>query len=98
MMHRHNAIKIVLFFVFIPLIHSLQYIKINQLVVEEADEVLLFLTAATDYLPVYPVYKRNDYKNISESTPNKLHHFLILFLKKAHLADHGKYFNRFIYN
>ncbi|MEO6453861.1 MAG: glycoside hydrolase family 95 protein, partial [Ginsengibacter sp.] len=77
------------------LIGGRQYIKNKQLVIEKADEVLLVLTAATDYLPSYPVYKGNDYKNISERNLNKAAAVPYTVLKKAHIADHGKYFNRF---
>ena len=77
------------------LIGGRQYIKDNQLVIEKADEVLLFLTAATDYLPLYPVFKGNDYKNISAKNLNNASSLSYTALKKAHVIDYGKYFNRF---
>ena len=56
-----------------------QYIKDNQLVIEKADEVLLFLTAATDYLPFIPFIKAMIIKTFLKRILIKPHHFLMLF-------------------
>ena len=38
----------------------------DKLIVENADEVILFLSASTDYLPDYPVYKGREFKAITQ--------------------------------
>lgn len=68
--------------------------KDSQLVVRNADEVILLLAASTDYVLSYPEYKGRDFvgltakniKNASEKSYNEL--------LKSHLAEYQSYFNR----
>ena len=71
-----------------------QSILNNQLVVKNADEVILYLTASTDYLPEYPVYKGRDYKKNSRDNLDKAFAKDFFKMKQMHLADYQKYFKR----
>jgi len=66
----------------------------ESLVIEGADEVIIFLAAATDYLPVYPEYKGRDYENLTRKTIDEAIGKGYHNLKKEHLADYQKYFDR----
>ncbi len=66
----------------------------SNLVVENADEVTLLLTASTNYVLEYPNYKGRDYKNISASNLEKGKNYSYKNLLKTHKEDHQKYFNR----
>ena len=66
----------------------------GNLVIEGADEAIIILAAATDYLPVYPDYKGNDYENIIRKTMDEAFVKSFDFLKNEHIADYQKYFNR----
>ncbi|WP_273214906.1 glycoside hydrolase family 95 protein [Runella zeae] len=66
----------------------------NKLVVKNANEVILYLTASTDYLPNYPIYKGRDYQGITAANLKKAFAQPYVQTKKEHLADYQKYFNR----
>lgn len=72
---------------------SVRYTDSN-LIVQNADEVTLLLTASTNYVLEYPNYKGRDYKNITASNLEKGKHCSYKKLLKSHIADHQKYFNR----
>ncbi len=69
-----------------------QFVENNKLVIKNADEVVLYLTASTDYLPVYPVYKGRDYKKITAENLDKALVANYQQLKRTHIADYQKYF------
>ena len=66
----------------------------HRLIIEDADEVILYLTASTDYLPVYPSYKGREYKKISASNLDAAFARDEALLRKQHVADYQRYFNR----
>lgn len=66
----------------------------NKLVVKNANEVILYLTASTDYLPNYPIYKGRNYQGITAANLKKAFAQPYIQTKKEHLADYQKYFNR----
>ncbi|MCB9080548.1 MAG: glycoside hydrolase family 95 protein [Lewinellaceae bacterium] len=72
---------------------SLQYTA-ESLIVEQADEVTLFLTAGTDYLLAYPDYQGIDFKQITAT------HLLNGMQKpygellKRHVAEYRHYYQR----
>lgn len=66
----------------------------DKLVVKNATEAIIYLTASTDYLPVYPTYKGRDYKGISQKNINNAFAKSYDVLKAAHIADYKKYFDR----
>ncbi|MBZ5859302.1 glycoside hydrolase family 95 protein [Flavihumibacter profundi] len=71
--------------------------KINldgQLIITGADELLIFLTASTDYLPQYPVYKGRDYAKITRENLDKATDTDYAQLRKSHINDYRRYFNR----
>jgi alpha-L-fucosidase 2 len=71
-----------------------QSILNNHLVVKNADEVILYLTASTDYLPEYPVYKGRDYKKNTRDNLDKAFAKDFSQMKQLHIADYQKYFKR----
>ncbi len=64
------------------------------LIVEKADEVVLLLSAATDYLLQPPHYKGADFENISLDNLNKASKLSYLQLLQNHLHDYRNLFNR----
>jgi len=65
-----------------------------RIVVEEADEVLLFLTASTDYVLDYPNYTGRAYTKL---TADRLDHVLTKSYKdllKDHLTEYQPYYSR----
>jgi len=71
-----------------------QSIVDNKIVIEKADEVVLYLTASTDYLNIYPVYKGNDYQKITRNNLDKATAKTFSILKAGHIKDYQYYFNR----
>lgn len=66
----------------------------DKLIVQDADEVTLFLSASTDYTLNYPHYKGRDYaaltgRNIENAVQKSFHDLL-----KAHKEDYRHYFSR----
>jgi alpha-L-fucosidase 2 len=66
----------------------------SKLIVENADEVTLLLTASTNYVLEYPNYKGRDFKNITKTNLEKGKDQTYETLLNAHKEDHQKYFNR----
>ncbi len=66
----------------------------NKLIVENADEVTLFLSASTDHVLEYPVYKGRDYKNITNQNIEKATGKTFEELKEAHKNEYKNYFQR----
>ena len=66
----------------------------STLTVKEADEVLLFLTASTDYKPEYPTYKGRDFRNITETFLNEATGKSYDRLYQAHIKEYTTYFQR----
>lgn len=64
------------------------------LIVENADEVTLLLTASTNYVLNYPNYKGRPYKKITAANLEKGKRTSYNDLLKSHLEDYQKYFNR----
>ena len=66
----------------VPMNGSVTYSD-STLTVKDADEVLLFLTASTDYKLEYPIYKGRDFSSITEASLNKAINkiFTISFMK-----------------
>lgn len=70
----------------------------DQLIVKNADEINLYLSASTDYKLEYPGYKGRDYKNITNSTLNKAFVQEYPALLKTHLKEYQNYFKRVDFN
>jgi len=70
----------------------------STLIVENADEVTLYLTASTDYLLQYPEYKGRDLKNITNNNLLKASQKSFEILFNAHTQDYQKYFQRVNFN
>jgi alpha-L-fucosidase 2 len=66
----------------------------SELIVENADEVTLLLTASTDYILDYPSYKGRDYENITLKNLEKGSDKNYSELRKRHLEEYQKYFSR----
>lgn len=66
----------------------------SSLTVKDADEVLLFLTASTDYKLEYPTYKGRDYCHVTESTLDNAAKKSYDQLHKAHKDEYSNYFQR----
>jgi alpha-L-fucosidase 2 len=64
------------------------------LTVEDADEVILFLSASTDYKLEYPHYKGRDYKAVTQNNIEKASEKTYDVLLNAHISDYQSYFNR----
>jgi alpha-L-fucosidase 2 len=62
--------------------------------VKNADEVVLLLSASTNYKLKYPEYKGRDYKNITLKNIEKASGKDYKELLKSHIADYSQYFNR----
>ena len=62
--------------------------------VENADEVILFLTASTDYQLDYPVYKGRDYVSTTQRNMNSAIEKSFDKLFKAHVDEFQQYFAR----
>ncbi len=70
------------------------YYQDDELIVENADEVTLFLSASTDYVLDYPVYKGRDYQSITLQNIQEAANKSFQELKETHIQDHSQYFNR----
>ncbi|MBN1769374.1 MAG: glycoside hydrolase N-terminal domain-containing protein [Prolixibacteraceae bacterium] len=62
--------------------------------IKNADEVVLLLSASTDYKLEYPTYKGRDYVNITMQNIEKASQKKYDDLLKAHTNEYSKYFNR----
>jgi len=66
----------------------------STLIVDNADEVILFLTASTDYVLSYPEYKGRDYEKITVGNIEKAQEKSYSELLKRHLIEYQSYFSR----
>lgn len=66
----------------------------DKLIVENADEVTLFLTASTDYVLDYPDYKGRDYVNITNDNIEKALAKSYKALLKSHIEEYRNYYSR----
>ena len=66
----------------------------GNLIVKNADEVTLLLTASTDYILEYPHYKGRAYKTITNTNLEKGKQQTYEALLKAHKEDYQKYYKR----
>jgi len=66
----------------------------SKLVVKDADEVIIFLAASTDYVQEYPDYKGRDYVNLTNTRINEAVTKSYDELFEAHKKDYQSYFNR----
>lgn len=64
-------------------------IKINS-----ADEVILLLSASTDYKLEYPYYKGRDYQRITSEAISNASEISYKKLRKRHVEDYAQYFKR----
>ncbi len=68
--------------------------KGSQLVVRNADEVMLLLSASTDYVLDYPEYKGRDFQTITAKNITTAASKSYEELLENHLEEYQKYFNR----
>jgi len=66
----------------------------STVIVQDADEVILFLSASTDYVLEYPEYKSRDYENITASNIEKAVKRSYNDLLNRHLDEYRPYFSR----
>lgn len=66
----------------------------SEVVVEHADEVILFLSASTDYVLSYPEYRGRDYKKITQENIERAVAKSYDELLKSHKKEYQSYFNR----
>ncbi len=72
---------------------SVSYLE-KDLIVDKADEVILFLSASTDYVLHYPDYRGRDYVSITEDNLTKAIRKPYNRLLQDHIKDFSSYFNR----
>lgn len=72
---------------------SLHYAD-SKLIVENADEVTILLTASTDYMLDYPTYKGRPYQEITEKSLRKGKSSSYQELRKRHLEEYQSYYKR----
>ena len=72
---------------------TLKYVG-NQLIVENADEVILYLSASTDYVLQYPNYNGRDYVNITKQNIEKAFSKDYKDLLHSHIKEYQNYFKR----
>ncbi len=66
----------------------------SALIVQNADEVILFLAASTDYVLAYPGYKGRDYKEITNNNLQKAKQKSFTSLFNAHKEEYQEYYHR----
>lgn len=66
----------------------------STLSVSSADEVVLYLTASTDYQLQYPTYKGRDYATLSANALQKAMRQSYTQLREDHLKEYQSYYNR----
>ncbi len=66
----------------------------SKIIVENADEVILFLSASTDYLLKYPEYKGRDYVNLTNNNIEKAVAKSYSELLDNHKKEYQTYFKR----
>ena len=66
----------------------------STIIVKNADEVTLLLSASTDYILEYPNYKGREYKSITNTNLEKGKQQSFATLLKRHTEDYQSFFNR----
>jgi len=66
--------------------------------ISAAQKVILYLTAATDYLNEYPTYKGRDYERLNKETITKVAASNYDQMLKEHITDYQSLFNRVIFD
>ncbi len=66
----------------------------TNLIVEDADKVILLLSASTDYVLEYPNYKGRDYRNITKTNLQKGSQIAVEDLLERHKEEYQKYYKR----
>ena len=66
----------------------------STLIVEKADEVILFISASTDYVLKYPEYTGRDYEKITSQNIGKAVSKTYEELVEAHIREYQSYFKR----
>ena len=70
----------------------------SELIVENADEVILYLSASTDYVLDYPNYTGRNYKTITKNNLQKAKEKSWNDLLGNHIKDYQKYYKRVDFN
>ncbi len=70
----------------------------SSLVVKDADEVILYLTASTNYVLKYPEYSGRDYKTITKTNLEKAIEKPFSELLKDHKTEYQSWFQRVQFN
>ena len=71
-----------------------QTLSENKLAIKNADEVILYLTASTDYKNNYPIFKGNGYKKITRDNLDRISLKTYASVRGEHIKNHQFYFNR----
>ncbi len=66
----------------------------DQLIIENASEVVLVVAAATDYLPEYPTFKGKDVNAFCDKTLKQVETLSFDELKQNHINDYKRLFDR----
>ena len=66
----------------------------QKVIITGAKEITIILTAATDYLPIYPDYKGNDYKLLNRRVLSEVSQKTFNQLLDEHVTDYQSLFNR----
>ncbi|NSL90786.1 glycoside hydrolase family 95 protein [Chitinophaga sp. Mgbs1] len=66
----------------------------NTLTVKNADEAVLYFSASTSYLPVYPTYAGRDYKNLVGKALESAVRQSYQQLRQSHIKDYQQFYNR----
>ena len=72
---------------------TLKYME-DRIIVENADEVVLYLSASTDHKLQWPDYKGRDYKNITDTTVRKAASKKYEMLLADHKKEYQQYYDR----
>ncbi len=70
----------------------------SSLIVKNADEVILLLSASTDYVLEYPNYEGRDYQSITDTNIQNGRMKSFEDLLGGHVAEYQKYFSRVSFN
>ena len=66
----------------------------DRLYIKGSDEVVVYVTAHTDYLPLYPTYKGNDYLAQNKKIIEKLRGLSYEKIRQDHLQDYKTLYDR----
>src|SRR5690606_969377 len=66
----------------------------DKLIIKNADEVTLFLSASTDYILDYPLYNGRDYRSVTLERLEKACNKSFSELRESHIKEYRRYFDR----